>query len=87
MTDSNDRLNEMTKLREDLDRACEERKQAAEYGLEVLSQKDQLQQHFHDLETQYEHLKHDFDCVKQVIKMIKFDKIFTINFSKNNLTK
>lgn len=66
MSESNGLVNEVTKLREELAKACEERQQAAEYGLEVLSQKDLLQQHFHDLEAQHELLKHDFECAKQV---------------------
>ena len=76
MTETKDPLNEVAKLREDLERACEERKQAAEYGLEVLSQKDQLQQNFNDLESQYEHLKHEFECAKKVILSSKFIMLY-----------
>lgn len=71
MSESNGLVNEVTKLREELAKACEERQQAAEYGLEVLSQKDLLQQHFHDLEAQHELLKHDFECAKQSLNQMQ----------------
>ena len=79
MTEVAENDGEIARLRQELDKACHERVQAAEYGLEVLNQKDLLQQQYTDLESQFEVVKHELECVKQVRFLIFLQRMGIIN--------
>lgn len=74
MTEVLEHDGEIARLRQELDKACLERVQAAEYGLEVLNQKDLLQQQYTDLESQFEVVKHELECVKQSLNQAQKSK-------------
>ena len=57
---------EVTRLQNELDETTQERVQAAEYGLAVLHEKQQLEQRYEELEGVYEAAKHDLECAKEV---------------------
>lgn len=57
---------EIERLKSELDKTCQEKIQAAEYGLAVLEEKQQLQQQCEDLEVLYDTTKHDLECAKEV---------------------
>lgn len=57
---------EIERLKAELDKTCQEKIQAAEYGLAVLEEKQQLQQQCEDLEVLYDSTKHDLECAKEV---------------------
>ena len=57
---------EIERLQNELAETTQEKVQAAEYGLAVLEEKQQLQQQVEDLEGLYETTKHELDCAKQV---------------------
>lgn len=57
---------ETERLKAELDKTCQEKIQAAEYGLAVLEEKQQLQQQCEDLEVLYDSTKHDLECAKEV---------------------
>ena len=59
---------EIERLQNELAETTQEKVQAAEYGLAVLEEKQQLQQQVEDLEGLYETTKHELDCAKQVRK-------------------
>ena len=61
---------EIERLQNELAETTQEKVQAAEYGLAVLEEKQQLQQQVEDLEGLYETTKHELDCAKQVRKVI-----------------
>ncbi|ESO05464.1 hypothetical protein HELRODRAFT_171094 [Helobdella robusta] len=71
MTEPIDIHKDFFRLKQELEKACQERNQAAEYGLEVLAQKDLLQQKYVDLETQYDLMKHELECVKQSLNQVQ----------------
>jgi protein bicaudal D len=66
MESSVDLEKEVERLRTELSETVHEKVQAAEYGLVVLEEKQQLQAQFEDLETQYEALKSEFEVAKEV---------------------
>ena len=57
---------EITRLQNELETTTQEKVQAAEYGLAVLEEKQQLQQQYDELESINETSKHELYCVKQV---------------------
>ena len=57
---------ELTRLQNELEQTTQEKVQAAEYGLAVLEEKQQIQQGYEELEGIYEANKHELDCVKEV---------------------
>ena len=57
---------EISRLQNELEETTKEKLQAAEYGLAVLEEKQQLQQQFDDLESSYEHTKHELTCMTEV---------------------
>ena len=67
MESSTDIDKEIERLKAELAETVQEKLQAAEYGLVVLEEKQQLQAQFEDLETQYEAMKTELDCAKEVI--------------------
>lgn len=60
---------ENERLKSELERSCQEKIQAAECGLVVLEEKQQLQQQCEDLEALYEATRHDLECAKEVRKI------------------
>jgi len=57
---------EVLRLQRELDEATKQGVRAAEYGLAVLEEKNQLQQHCESLETLYDTTKHELQCTKHV---------------------
>ena len=57
---------ELERLTRELRETSHEKIQAAEYGLAVLEEKQQLKQRFDELETEYETVRHELDQLKEV---------------------
>lgn len=66
MASVNDLKKEVDRLTFDIQQACQEKIQAAEYGLAVLEEKQELQDKYDELETCYENSKHELTQVKEV---------------------
>ena len=65
-----DELNqEINRLQSELAEVTQERVQAAEYGLAVLEEKQNLELRFEELENLYETAKHDLECAKEVNRL------------------
>ena len=61
-----DLRHEITRVQSELDEATKQGVRAAEYGLAVLEEKNQLQQHCESLEALYDTTKHELQCTKHV---------------------
>jgi len=57
---------EIKRLQSELDETSRQKIQAAEYGLAVLEEKQQLQQQCEELEALYDTTRHELDCAKEV---------------------
>jgi len=57
---------EVVRVQGELDEATKQGVRAAEYGLAVLEEKNQLQHHCENLETLYDTTKHELQCTKHV---------------------
>lgn len=57
---------EVERLSRELRETTHEKIQAAEYGLAVLEEKQQLKQRFDEMETEYETVRHELDQLKEV---------------------
>lgn len=57
---------EIERLQAELQETTQEKVQAAEYGLAVLEEKERLRQQIDEVEAQYETVKHELDCAKEV---------------------
>ena len=57
---------EMERLSRELSETTKEKIQAAEYGLVVLEEKQQLKQQYDDLEVEYETVRQELDLLKEV---------------------
>ena len=57
---------EINRLQSELAEVTQERVQAAEYGLAVLEEKQNLELRYEELENIYETAKHDLECAKEV---------------------
>ena len=57
---------EIQRLKNELDETTKQKIQAAEYGLAVLEEKQQLQLQCEELEELYDTTKHELDCAKKV---------------------
>ena len=57
---------EITRLQNELEQTTQEKVQAAEYGLAVLEEKQQLQHQFEDLEANLDTAKHELEAMKDV---------------------
>ena len=57
---------EIARLQNDLDTTTQERLQAAEYGLAVLEEKQNLQNQYDELEAVFEATKQELDLAKEV---------------------
>lgn len=69
---------EVERLTHDLQQACQEKVQAAEYGLAVLEEKQELQDKLDELESKYDTTKHDLKQAKEVLVILKFK--FNVSF-------
>lgn len=69
---------EIHRLQQELDDTTKEKLQAAEYGLVVLEEKQQLQQQCEELESLYETAKHELDCAKEVCDSLKICLFYSI---------
>jgi len=58
---------EIKRLQNELDETTRQKIQAAEYGLAVLEEKQQLQQQCEELESLYDTTRHELDCAKDVM--------------------
>ncbi|CAG5117017.1 unnamed protein product [Candidula unifasciata] len=58
---------EIDRLSKELNETTKEKLQAAEYGLVVLEEKQQLQQQFEELEAQLEATRTELDCAKEAL--------------------
>lgn len=59
---------EIERLSKELSETTREKIQAAEYGLVVLEEKQQLKQRYDDLESDYESVRQELDQLKEVQK-------------------
>ena len=67
--DSADHLKkELERLNYELDQTSSEKKQAAQYGLVLLEEKESLQSRCDDLETLYENTKAELESTREVRK-------------------
>ena len=57
---------EVERLSNELQQACLEKVQAAEYGLAVLEEKQRLQEQYDELETSLEGNKQELECLREV---------------------
>ena len=57
---------EVERLNNELQQACLEKVQAAEYGLAVLEEKQRLQEQYDELETSLEGNKQELECLREV---------------------
>lgn len=74
---------EVERLTHDLQQACQEKVQAAEYGLAVLEEKQELQDKLDELESKYDTTKHDLKQAKEVsysYKCLHNACLFLFNF-------
>ncbi|XP_015751200.1 PREDICTED: protein bicaudal D homolog 2-like [Acropora digitifera] len=65
---------EVERLSNELQQACLEKVQAAEYGLAVLEEKQRLQEQYEDLETALDANKQELDCLKEVHEQLKLEQ-------------
>ena len=65
---------EIERLQTELSETANEKLQAAEYGLAILEEKQQLQQQVEDLEGLIETNKVELDCAKEV-RLIYFSRL------------
>lgn len=64
---------EVERLTRELRETSQEKIQAAEYGLAVLEEKQQLKQRFEELESEYETVKQELDQLKEVLTVTEKD--------------
>ena len=57
---------EVIRLQHELEDTTKEKVQAAEYGLVVLEERQQIQQQFEELENSHEATKHELNFMKEV---------------------
>ncbi|GAA6081577.1 protein bicaudal D homolog 2 isoform X1 [Tachysurus ichikawai] len=57
---------ELQRLSRELSETSRDKVRAAEYGLVVLEEKQQLQQRYDELESEHEALRHELDQLKEV---------------------
>lgn len=62
---------EIGRLSRELSETTNEKIQAAEYGLAVLEEKQQLKQQYEDLEMEYEAVRQELDQLKEVGSVLK----------------
>ncbi|CAH1784188.1 unnamed protein product [Owenia fusiformis] len=58
---------EIARLQAELEETSEEKLQAAQYGLAVLEEKQNLQAHVDELESEHEATKHELECVSKAL--------------------
>ena len=70
MSTTEELYEEMNRLQSELEETSRQKIQAAEYGLAVLEEKQQLQQQCEELEALYDTTKHELDCAKEVKSLL-----------------
>ncbi|PFX23825.1 protein bicaudal D homolog 2-like [Stylophora pistillata] len=65
---------EVERLSSELQQACLEKVQAAEYGLAVLDEKQRLQEQYDELETVLESNKQELECLREVHEQLKLEQ-------------
>lgn len=65
--ETTDLLSEIERLSRELDLASTEKIQSAKYGLALLEEKSLLQERVNELESLYDHTKHELDITQEVI--------------------
>ncbi|KAM7434733.1 bicaudal D [Porites harrisoni] len=65
---------EVERLNNELQQACLEKVQAAEYGLAVLEEKQRLQEQYDELETSLEANKQELECLREVHEQLKLEQ-------------
>jgi len=65
---------EVERLSTELQQACLEKVQAAEYGLAVLEEKQRLQEQYDELETALEANKQELECLREVHEQLKLEQ-------------
>lgn len=89
MSGVNDLKKEVDRLTFDLQQACQEKVQAAGYGLAVLEEKQELQDKYDDLQKQLDNTKGELDRAKEVSFIKKYilysiytflSKTFSVSF-------
>ncbi|XP_073229020.1 protein bicaudal D homolog 2-like [Porites lutea] len=65
---------EVERLSNELQQACLEKVQAAEYGLAVLEEKQRLQEQYDELETSLEANKQELECLREVHEQLKLEQ-------------
>lgn len=66
---------EIERLNAELAETTQEKVQAAEYGLAVLEEKQNVQQRYEELEALYESVKTELDCAKEVSHAFLFPEV------------
>ena len=77
MTSISDLKEEIERLQSELEQTTQEKVQAAEYGLAVLEEKQNLQVQYDELEGLYEKTVSEFECAKEVSSISFFIKFLT----------
>jgi protein bicaudal D len=75
---------EIVRIQNELDEANRQSVRAAEYGLAVLDEKNDLQQHYQNLEAMYDAVRHELKCSQDVRLSTThnlFRKMFVVFFS------
>lgn len=65
---------EVERLSNELQQACLEKVQAAEYGLAVLEEKQRLQEQYDELESVLEANKQELECLREVHEQLKLEQ-------------
>ena len=78
---------EVARVQSELDEATKQGVRAAEYGLAVLEEKNQLQQHCESLESLYDTTKHELECTKNVSIISATNSCGQFNLSLLNSTQ
>ncbi|KAJ7376569.1 Protein bicaudal D 2 [Desmophyllum pertusum] len=65
---------EIERLSSELQQACLEKVQAAEYGLAVLEEKQRLQEQYDELEGTLEANKQELECLREVHEQLKLEQ-------------
>lgn len=66
MTSAEFLRSEIDRLTAELQQACQEKVQAAEYGLAVLEEKHKLQERHDELENTFEATRQELECLREV---------------------
>lgn len=71
MTNGSDLRREVDRLTFDLQQACQEKVQAAEYGLAVLEEKQKLQESYDELQASFEKVRYELSQANEQISLLQ----------------